>query len=66
MPGPSAAPVALSARQRELLQTLQKRQTAEELKERVLAFIEYFNQTMARPIRWLYSPRPLKDPPPTG
>ena len=28
MPGPSAAPVALSARQRELLQTLQKRQTA--------------------------------------
>ena len=35
--------------------------SAEELKERVLAFIDYFNATMARPIQWLYSPRPLKD-----
>ena len=40
--------------------------SAEELKQRVLAFIEYFNRTMARPIRWLYSPRPLMDSPTTG
>jgi transposase len=40
--------------------------SAEELKQRVLAFIEYFNTTMARPIRWLYSPRPLKDSPSSG
>jgi hypothetical protein len=40
--------------------------STEELKEQVLAFIGYFNRTMAGPIRWLYSPRPLKDTPPTG
>ena len=40
--------------------------SAEELKEKVLAFIDYFNATMAKPIRWLYSPRPLKDSPSTG
>ena len=27
----------------------------EDLKARILAFIDYFNQTMAKPIRWLYS-----------
>jgi hypothetical protein len=27
----------------------------EGLKARVLAFIDYFNRTMAKPIRWLYS-----------
>ena len=40
--------------------------STDELKARVLSFIEYFNRTMARPIRWLYSPRPLKDSPSTG
>ena len=32
----------------------------EGLKGRILAFIDYFNRTMAKPIRWLYSvePRP--------
>jgi hypothetical protein len=32
----------------------------EDLKARILAFIDYFNHTMAKPIRWLYSvvPRP--------
>jgi transposase len=40
--------------------------SAEELKERVLAFIDYFNRTMARPIEWLYSPRPLKEPDESG
>lgn len=30
----------------------------EELKTRILAFIDYFNLTMARPIRWLYSVGP--------
>jgi transposase len=29
----------------------------EELKQRILAFIDYFNQTMAKPIQWSYSPR---------
>src|SRR5262249_37358901 len=37
--------------------------SAAELKERVLAFIDYFNRTMAKPIKWLYSPRPLADAP---
>jgi transposase len=33
----------------------------EELQKRLLAFIDYFNQTMAKPIAWLYSPRPQRD-----
>ncbi len=40
--------------------------SAEELKAKVLAFIDYFNTTMARPINWLYSPRPLTGSPTTG
>jgi hypothetical protein len=34
--------------------------SVEDLKARVLTFIDYFNRTMAKPIRWLYSvePRP--------
>ena len=31
----------------------------EELKERVLAFIEYFNATLAKPFKWTYKGRPL-------
>ncbi len=31
----------------------------EELRERILAFIDYFNRTMAKPFRWTYSGRPL-------
>jgi len=30
----------------------------EDLRGRILQFIDYFNRTMAKPIRWLYSPRP--------
>jgi len=30
----------------------------EDLRERILQFIDYFNRTMAKPIQWLYSPRP--------
>ena len=30
----------------------------EDLKQRIGEFIDYFNRTMARPIQWLYSPRP--------
>jgi hypothetical protein len=30
----------------------------EDLKQRILRFIDYFNRTMAKPIDWLYSPRP--------
>jgi len=29
--------------------------SVEDLKARILAFIDYFNLTMAKPIRWLYS-----------
>jgi hypothetical protein len=32
--------------------------SVEDLKARILAFIDYFNQTMAKPIRWLYSVEP--------
>jgi hypothetical protein len=34
-------------------------QSTSELRQRVLAFIEYFNQTMAKPFRWTYQVRPL-------
>ena len=30
----------------------------EELRAKIVEFIDYFNRTMAKPIRWLYSPRP--------
>jgi transposase len=32
----------------------------EDLKVRILAFIDYFNRTMAKPIRWLYSVEPKR------
>ena len=32
--------------------------SVEDLKARILAFIDYFNRTMAKPIRWLYSVEP--------
>ena len=38
----------------------------EELKEKILRFIEYFNRTMANPIDWSYSPRPLHEPVSSG
>lgn len=38
----------------------------EDLRERILSFIGYFNRTMARPIDWLYSPRPLHEADSTG
>lgn len=31
----------------------------ETLRERILAFIDYFNQTMAKPFKWTYAGRPL-------
>jgi hypothetical protein len=31
----------------------------EDLRERILAFIEYFNATMAKPLRWTYADRSL-------
>ena len=30
-----------------------------ELRQRLLAFIEYFNKTMAKPFKWTYTGRPL-------
>jgi transposase len=37
--------------------------SVEDLRVRILAFIDYFNRTMAKPIRWLYSvePRPATE-----
>jgi DDE superfamily endonuclease len=40
--------------------------STENLKAKVLEFIAYFNRTMAKPVQWLYSPRPLKESPSTG
>ena len=31
-----------------------------ELRQRILAFIDYFNKTMARPFKWTYAGRPLQ------
>jgi len=33
--------------------------SVEDLRERILAFITYFNQTMAKPFKWTYTGRPL-------
>jgi len=38
----------------------------DDLKQRILRFIGYFNRTMAKPIDWLYSPRPLHEAASTG
>jgi hypothetical protein len=34
-------------------------ESIEELRERVLAFIDYFDKTMAKPFKWTYKGRPL-------
>lgn len=31
-----------------------------ELKQRILEFIDYFNQTMAKPFKWTYKGKPLQ------
>jgi len=33
--------------------------SVEELRQRILQFIEYFNRTMAKPFKWTYTGRPL-------
>lgn len=33
--------------------------SVKELRERILAFIDYFNKTMAKPFKWTYTGRPL-------
>lgn len=33
--------------------------STEQLQQRILAFIEYFNQTLAKPFRWTYIGKPL-------
>ena len=38
----------------------------EDLRGKILEFIAYFNRTMSRPIKWLYSPRPLGGEAPSG
>ena len=34
--------------------------STEELNQRILAFIDYFNKTMAKPFKWTYAGRPLQ------
>lgn len=34
-------------------------QSVDHLKQRILAFIDYFNQTMAKPFKWTYKGKPL-------
>lgn len=34
--------------------------TVKELRERILAFIDYFNKIMAKPFKWTYAGRPLQ------
>ena len=34
--------------------------TIDELHDRILAFIDYFNKTMAKPFKWTYAGRPLQ------
>jgi transposase len=33
----------------------------EEMQERILAFIQYFNETLAKPFRWTFTGTPLKE-----
>jgi transposase len=33
--------------------------SVEDLRERILAFSNYFNRTMAKPFKWTYTGRPL-------
>ena len=33
--------------------------SVKELRQRIVAFIDYFNQTMAKPFKWTYAGRPL-------
>ena len=33
--------------------------STDHLRDRILAFIDYFNQTMAKPFKWTYAGRPL-------
>ena len=35
--------------------------SASDLREKILAFIDYFNRTMAKPFKWTYTGRPLRD-----
>ena len=34
--------------------------SVDNLKQQILDFIDYFNQTMAKPFQWTYTGRPLK------
>ena len=33
--------------------------STDDLRERILAFIDYFNQTIPKPFKWTYAGRPL-------
>jgi transposase len=33
--------------------------SVEDLRQRILAFVDYFNKTLAKPFKWTYTGRPL-------
>lgn len=35
-------------------------QSTEQLRQRILAFVDYFNRTMAKPFKWTYAGKPLQ------
>jgi hypothetical protein len=37
--------------------------SVEDLRHQILAFIAYFNRTLAKPFRWTYTGRPIKAEP---
>ena len=54
----------LRRERRDLLKTLKAVErgdftSAEELRGKILAFIDYFNRTLARPFKWTFTGRPL-------
>ena len=52
-----------SASTRSVYRKLLKRgsfRSREEVQQKVLAFIAYYNQAMAKPFKWTYKGRPLK------
>ena len=36
------------------------REIKEDLRQRILVFIDYFNRVLAKPFKWTYTGRPLK------
>ena len=55
--GGNGASFGWMAKRARYVRTLGK---SEDLKSKLLAFIDYFNQVFAKPFKWTYTGRPLK------